>query len=215
MPEAVTPTPETLSELLKRIGKCRICIDEPVGEPLPHEPRPVLQAHPAARLAIFGQAPGLKVHKAGKPFMDPSGVRLRSWLGIDEGVFYDASRVAIVPMGFCFPGYDAKGGDLPPRKECAGAWRARLLEKLPNLELALLIGQYAQAWHLEPERRRGSLTSRVSQWRTFLDQGETPRFLPLPHPSWRNNAWLARNPWFEAELLPELRGLVGRVLNCR
>ncbi len=204
-----------LLDLLSEIRACRVCVDCPQGAPLPHEPRPVLQAHSSARLAIFGQAPGLKVHKAGKPFMDPSGVRLRSWLGIDEAVFYDASKVAIVPMGFCFPGYDAKGGDLPPRKECAELWRQRILDHLPRLKLALVIGQYAQAWHLGPVSRRGSLTKTVSRWRTILEEGRSPRLLPLPHPSWRNNSWLSRNPWFEEELLPELKLAVRTALDLK
>ena len=128
---------DRLSQLLFEIKACRICVDNPNGDPLPHEPRPVLQARASARLAIFGQAPGLKVHHAGKPFMDPSGVRLRNWMGIGEEDFYEPAKVAIIPMGFCFPGYDKKGGDLPPRRECAVAWRARVLAELPNLELVL------------------------------------------------------------------------------
>lgn len=201
-----------LQSLLRDIRSCRICLEQPTGAPLPHDPRPVLQVHHSARLAIFGQAPGLRVHKAGKPFMDPSGVRLRSWMGIEEATFYDEQRIAIVPMGFCFPGYDAKGGDLPPRPECALKWRAQVLELMPNLELALLIGQYAQRWHLAPECRRGSLTETVARWRELLDREERPRLVAMPHPSWRNNAWLARNPWFEAELVPELRRVVHNCL---
>jgi uracil-DNA glycosylase len=202
---------DRLTQLLSEIRACRVCIDNPKGAALPHEPRPVLQARRSAKLAIFGQAPGLKVHKTGKPFMDPSGVRLRAWMGVCEGEFYDPAQLAIVPMGFCFPGYDKKGGDLPPRPECAEVWRARVLEELPNLELVLLIGQYAQAWHLGRDKKR-SLTQTVAAWREFLTRETRPRFLPLPHPSWRNNAWISKNPWFETELLPELKSLVRSTL---
>ncbi|MFA9475442.1 MAG: uracil-DNA glycosylase family protein [Filomicrobium sp.] len=202
---------DLLSQLLFEIKACRICVDNPNGDPLPHEPRPVLQARASARLAIFGQAPGLKVHHAGKPFMDPSGVRLRNWMGIGEEDFYEPAKVAIIPMGFCFPGYDKKGGDLPPRRECAVAWRARVLAELPNLELVLLVGQYAQAWHLGADKRR-TLTETVAAWRDYLAKDSLPRLLPLPHPSWRNNAWISKNLWFEMELLPELKRLVQSIL---
>ena len=202
---------DLLSQLLFEIKACRICVDNPNGDPLPHEPRPVLQARASARLAIFGQAPGLKVHHAGKPFMDPSGVRLRNWMGIGEEDFYEPAKVAIIPMGFCFPGYDKKGGDLPPRRECAAAWRARVLAELPNLELVLLVGQYAQAWHLGADKRR-TLTETVAAWRDYLAKDSLPRLLPLPHPSWRNNAWISKNVWFEMELLPELKKLVQSIL---
>jgi len=202
---------DLLSQLLFEIKACRICVDNPNGDPLPHEPRPVLQARASARLAIFGQAPGLKVHHAGKPFMDPSGVRLRNWMGIGEEDFYEPAKVAIIPMGFCFPGYDKKGGDLPPRRECAAAWRARVLAELPNLELVLLVGQYAQAWHLGADKRR-TLTETVAAWRDYMAKDSLPRLLPLPHPSWRNNAWISKNLWFEMELLPELKKLVQSIL---
>ena len=202
---------DLLSQLLFEIKACRICVDNPNGDPLPHEPRPVLQARASARLAIFGQAPGLKVHHAGKPFMDPSGVRLRNWMGIGEEDFYEPAKVAIIPMGFCFPGYDKKGGDLPPRRECAAAWRARALAELPNLELVLLVGQYAQAWHLGADKRR-TVTETVAAWRDYLAKDSLPRLLPLPHPSWRNNAWISKNLWFEMELLPELKRLVQSIL---
>jgi len=202
---------DLLSQLLFEIKACRICVDNPNGDPLPHEPRPVLQARASARLAIFGQAPGLKVHHAGKPFMDPSGVRLRNWMGIGEEDFYEPAKVAIIPMGFCFPGYDKKGGDLLPRRECAVAWRARVLAELPNLELVLLVGQYAQAWHLGADKRR-TVTETVAAWRDYLAKDSLPRLLPLPHPSWRNNAWISKNLWFEMELLPELKRLVQSIL---
>lgn len=143
--------------------------------------------------------------------MDPSGVRLRAWLGLDEAAFYDAARVAIVPMGACFPGLDAKGGDLPPRRECAATWRAPIFEHLPALDLILLIGGYAQAWHLGAASR-GGLTGTVRRWRDILAEPRRPRLLPLPHPSWRNNGWLRRNPWFEAELLPALRAEVAAIM---
>lgn len=197
---------DSLEPLLKEIRACRHCVTSPKGEPLPHAPRPVLQASKTARLAIFGQAPGTRVHASGRPFTDPSGDRLRDWLGIGEEVFYDETRVAIIPMGFCFPGLDAKGGDLPPRRECATLWRARLLAALPNLETVVLVGQYAQKWHLG-ERALNTLAETVAAWREFA-----PQFFPTPHPSWRNNVWLKKNPWFEAELLPALKKRVRRFI---
>ena len=187
--------------LLKEIRACQICAGK-----LKHEPRPVLRASSTARLCIAGQAPGTRVHASGMPFTDPSGDRLRDWLGIDKTTFYDDTRISIVPMGFCFPGLDAKGGDLPPRKECAPAWRENVFAKLKYIELTLLVGSYAQAWHL---KSRKPLTETVKAWR---DVG--PNFIPLPHPSWRNNGWIKKNPWFEAELLPHLRRRVSRILNA-
>lgn len=195
---------KSLIVLLEEIRACRVCVEAPNGKPLAHEPRPVLQASATARLAIFGQAPGLRVHESGKPFTDPSGERLRDWLGIGPEVFYDAAKVAVVPMGFCFPGYDAKGGDLPPRRECAPLWRAEVMAAMPNVKTAVLVGGYAQKWHLGLGE---NLTDTVARWREFA-----PRWFPTPHPSWRNNAWLKRNPWFEAELLPELRNAVAAAL---
>ena len=162
-----------------------------------------MQVNKSARLLIAGQAPGTRVHASGRPFTDPSGDRLRSWLGIGEEAFYDAGKVAIVPMGFCFPGLDSRGGDLPPRRECAPAWRAQIMAGLPRVKLILVIGQYAQAWHLG-KLRKSSLTETVLNWREIFDTLEPP-VLPLPHPSWRNTGWLRRNPWFESELLPVLR----------
>lgn len=204
--------PDTLETLVADLRACRLCRDAPrFGSPLPHEPRPIIQANRTARLCIASQAPGTRAHASGKPFYDPSGVRLRAWLGLDEATFYDASRVAIVPVGHCFPGLDAKGGDLPPRRECAPAWRAQLFAELPDLELILLIGQYAQAWHLGDAFRDG-LTGTVLRWRTILAGPSRPRLLPLPHPSWRNNGWLKRHPWFEAELLPVLRQTVRAIV---
>lgn len=200
--------PADLERLLKEIRACRHCIVSPQGAPLPHEPRPVLQVSQTARIAIFGQAPGTRVHASGRPFSDPSGDRLRDWLGVSSDVFYDASKVAIIPMGFCFPGLDAKGGDLPPRKECAPLWRDRLLGALPRLEISILVGLYSQRWHLKGRAGR-SLTETVASWRDFA-----PEIFPTPHPSWRNNFWLKKHPWFEAELLPELKARVSAILGA-
>jgi uracil-DNA glycosylase len=195
----------SLAALADEIRACRVCRDAPrYGAPLPHEPRPVFQVSASARLCIAGQAPGVRVHASGRPYTDPSGVRLRGWLGIGEEIFYDPAKVAIVPMGFCFPGHDAKGGDMPPRRECAELWRARLFALLPNLELVLLIGQYAQKWRLDPKIAKG-LGETVGRWRDAYRSNDRPRLMPLPHPSWHNNAWIKRNPWFETELLPVLR----------
>lgn len=164
-----------------------------------------------ARILVAGQAPGTRVHASGKPFTDPSGERLRDWMGVGPEVFYDASRVAILPMGFCFPGLDEKGGDLPPRRECAPHWRARALAAMPQIELVLAIGLYAQRWHLG-EAARGGLTQTVERWRALLAAPRRPVVLPMPHPSWRNNTWLKRHPWFEAELVPELRRRVAALV---
>ncbi|GMG84344.1 uracil-DNA glycosylase family protein [Paralimibaculum aggregatum] len=161
-----------------------------------------MQGLPSARLLVAGQAPGKRVHASGLPFDDPSGDRLRGWMGVDRETFYDPARIAILPMAFCFPGYDAKGADLPPPKDCAALWRARLLGAFPAVDLVLCIGQYAQAWHLGRARRQ-SLTETVRNWREHL-----PGALPLPHPSWRNSGWLRRNPWFEEEVVPWLRTAV-------
>lgn len=204
---------EDFSALARRLQACRICRDAPrYGAALPHEPRPILQGSATARLCIASQAPGTRAHASGIPFSDRSGARLREWLGLDPQTFYDPARVAIVPMGACFPGQDAKGGDLPPRRECAETWRAPILAALPRLELVLLIGQYAQAWHMDGNFRDG-LTQTVRRWRGFLSAPRHPRVLPLPHPSWRNNGWLRNNPWFEAELLPVLRSEVRSMLS--
>lgn len=183
---------------------CRACVDEPLKEPLPHEPRPVFQVSEAARICICGQAPGTRVHASGLPFTDPSGDRLREWMGVNPEEFYDPSRVAIVPMGFCFPGLDAKGGDLPPRKECAPLWRERLFENLPQIDLFLLVGMYAQKWHLGADCAR-TLTETVRNWRPPNSVSSKPLLIPLPHPSWRNTAWLKKNPWFAERVLPVLQ----------
>lgn len=204
---AAAPSPEAIAEAIRA---CRLCRDAPQGARLPHEPRPVVVASGTARLLIAGQAPGTRVHESGIPFNDPSGDRLRDWLGIGREVFYDPARVAIAPMGFCFPGLDAKGSDLPPRKECAPAWRADLIASMGQVELVLAIGMYAQQWHLGDGRKR-TLTETVRHWREIFEGSGSPRILPLPHPSWRNTSWLRKNPWFEAELLPVLRAEVVRM----
>ncbi|MEM8813407.1 MAG: uracil-DNA glycosylase family protein [Pseudomonadota bacterium] len=195
---------ESLDELSAAIAACRVCVEQPDGAPLPHKPRPVAYLSQTARICICGQAPGNKVHQSGVPFSDPSGDRLRDWMGVDKETFYDRSRVAIVPMGFCFPGLDAKGGDLPPRRECGRTWHDRIFQAMPPAGLVLIIGQYAQAYHLGAARKK-TLTETVLNWRSYLDGASGQVRLVLPHPSWRNTAWLKRNPWFETEVLPVLR----------
>lgn len=185
--------------LAESVRQCRLCESS-----LPMGPRPVLQIHPKAKVLIAGQAPGSRVHESGIPFDDPSGDRLREWLGIARETFYDASRVAILPMGFCYPG-TGKSGDLPPRTECAEAWRQSLLDSMRHLELTLVIGQYAQKWHLPNQRK--NLTETVRAWKDY-----GPYTIPLPHPSPRNNFWLKKNPWFTESLLPSLRQKVGQAL---
>jgi uracil-DNA glycosylase len=199
-----------LQAQLAAIRNCRIC--RHADRPMPHEPRPIFQISPTARVVVASQAPGNKAHIAGKPFYDPSGVRLRAWMGVDEPTFYDPSRIAIIPMGFCFPGYDGKGGDLPPRRECARTWHDDLFIALPQLELFLCIGKHSLSYHL-PHTRRRSLTETVRDWRAIAEATAPRTVIALPHPSWRNNAWIARNPWFEAELLPELRSRVASALS--
>lgn len=205
---------DRFERLITEVQRCRLCVDATDRPPLPHAPRPVLRGTSTARIAICGQAPGTRVHASGKPFTNPSGDRLRAWLGLDADTFYDARCIAIIPMGFCFPGLDAKGGDLPPRRECAPVWREKVFAELPALEVVLAIGQYAQRWHLGSRAGR-SLTETVSHWRELTAQrhGAGPVVWPLPHPSWRNNAWLKRHPWFEADLLPELRGHLACILD--
>ncbi len=163
---------------------------------------------PTAQIILCSQAPGARVHASGRPFTDPSGDRLRDWLGLDEATFYDANRIAIVPMGFCFPGLDAKGSDRPPRGECRRHWHDQLFDAMAQADLVLAIGRYAQAYHL-PEWSRASMTATVASWRTIAATTRRGRtIIPLPHPSWRNNAWIKRNPWFAEELLPDLRARV-------
>lgn len=190
---------EDMDQLLAEVRACRACAAD-----LPLGPRPVLRASANSRLLIIGQAPGTAVHASGVPWDDPSGDRLRDWLDLSPERFYDESRIAIVPMGFCYPGR-GRSGDLPPRPECAELWWARLRAALPAVELTLLVGRYAQAYHLG-DRQRRTLTETVRAWRGYL-----PEHLPLPHPSPRNNLWLRRNPWFESDVLPELRR---RVRGC-
>lgn len=194
------PRHESLDALLRRVRACTICADH-----LPLGPRPVLQAGTSARILIAGQAPGRKVHASGIPFDDASGQRLRDWLGLTREQFYDPVRVAILPMGFCYPGKGASG-DAPPRPECAPAWRAQLLARLPHVAFTVVLGQYAMAWHMPDER--GGVTQAVQNW-----QRHWPKAVALPHPSPRNNGWLKRNPWFEADLLPRVRARVGAVLS--
>lgn len=202
---------DQLSALLQDIRVCRLCIDSPRDPPLPHEPRPVIRAQATARIAICGQAPGTRVHASGIPFNDPSGDRLRDWMGVTSEEFYDDTRIAIVPMGFCFPGLDAKGGDKPPRRECAPHWRPKVFEHLPRIELMLLVGLHAQRWHLRDAAKPG-LTETVASWREMASRPGSPLRIPLPHPSWRNNAWIKKHPWFEAELLPFVRQSVRHAL---
>ena len=198
-----TAVSKSTQRLLAEVRACTLCAAN-----LPLGPRPVLQMNPEATLLIAGQAPGSKVHASGIPFQDASGDRLRDWLGVDTEIFYDARRVAILPMGFCYPG-TGKSGDLPPRPECAAAWRARIMGRLVNVKLILVIGQYAQDWHLAG-RQKTSLTETVQAWRDYW-----PTALPLPHPSPRNNIWLKRNPWFEKEVLPRLRRRVREVMDTQ
>ncbi len=200
--------PPLLDTLSWEIKACRICRDAPrYGVPLPDEPNPVCVLSATARIVICGQAPGIRVHNTGLPFNDPSGVRLRDWLGVDRETFYDADKFAIVPMGFCFPGYDAHGSDLPPRRECRETWHDRVFRSMPQIDLVLTIGQYAQAYHLG-RRRRASMTETVANWRDYFEPESGPSILPLPHPSWRNSSWLKKNPWFAQDVLPLLRDKV-------
>lgn len=184
---------DNIEQLLEDVRGCTICADH-----LPLGPRPVVRMSGSAKILVAGQAPGIRVHKSGIPFDDPSGDRLRDWMGITSDTFYDEARIAIIPMGFCYPG-TGKSGDLPPRKECAEHWRQKLLDALPQIKFTLVIGQYAHAWHLKG-RQKKNLTETVKAWRDYEGDG----VLPLPHPSPRNNIWLKKNPWFETEILPHL-----------
>jgi uracil-DNA glycosylase len=204
MDNPLKPTDSAL-DIGHAIAGCRICRDSPTfGSPLPHEPRPIFVLSKSAQILIASQAPGMRAHVSGVPFDDPSGNRLREWLGVTRDQFYNPDHFAIVPMGFCFPGYDAQGGDMPPRRECAPAWRETALAAVPNASLILVIGAYAQTYHLGVARKT-SMTETVADWRRTFARDDGVRMLPLPHPSWRNTPWLRRNPWFEAELLPVLR----------
>lgn len=200
-PAMTTADPAALDALLARIRACRLCESQ-----LPLGPRPVLRASGSARLLIVGQAPGTRVHESGIPWNDASGIRLREWLRMDREQFYDEARVAIVPMGFCYPGRGASG-DLPPRPECARTWHPELIPQLGNVRLTLLIGHYAQAWALGP-RRRANLTETVRDFAAYA-----PSHFPLPHPSPRNTLWLRQNPWFEGDVLPALRRAIADALD--
>lgn len=194
-----------LDTLKSKISACTICADRFAATKTAHAPNPVVWFSEATRILICGQAPGMRVHKSGKPFDDPSGGRLRDWLGLSAEEFYDRTRVAIVPMAFCFPGYDARGADLPPPKICAKTWHGQIMTALPKPPLTLLIGGYAQTWHLQVKT---GVTDTVAAWRDHA-----PARFPLPHPSWRNTGWLKKHPWFEAELLPVLRARVNEVMH--
>ncbi len=185
------------TSLKSDIRSCRLCAARFNKTVTAHDPRPVVWFRPSARILISGQAPGARVHDSGRPFTDPSGDRLRQWLGLDAEAFYDKSRVAIVPMAFCFPGYDAKNADLPPPAICGQTWHDRVMRALPDVQLRIIVGGYAQQFHMGG---RTGVTERVLGWRDHA-----PQVFPLPHPSWRNTGWLKKNPWFEAALLPALR----------
>jgi len=193
-------TTSAFTELVRNIRACTLC-----AEHLPFGPRPVLQISCTARILIAGQAPGRKVHASGIPFDDASGDRLREWLGLDRETFYDSRRVAMLPMGFCYPG-TGKSGDLPPRPECAVAWRDKIMRELRSVTLTFVIGQYAMKWHLGA-RAKGTLTETVQAWHEYQ-----PKLWPMPHPSPRNNIWLKKNPWFARDVLPELRQQVTSAL---
>ncbi|WP_101065679.1 uracil-DNA glycosylase family protein [Roseovarius salinarum] len=193
-----------MSDLKEQIESCRLCADRFSATRTAHAPRPVVWFRPSARVLIAGQAPGMRVHKSGKPFDDPSGDRLRDWLGMAADEFYDADRVAIVPMAFCFPGYDARGSDLPPPKVCGQTWHDRVMAVLQNVRLTVVVGGHAHRYHLGT---RAPVTEVVANWRA-----RAPDLFALPHPSWRNTAWLRKNPWFEAEIVPELRARVREVM---
>ena len=191
----------SLTSLLREISACRVCEAD-----LPQGPRPILRLSSAARLLIVSQAPGSKVHRTGIPWNDASGDRLRGWMNLDRPTFYDKTKIAVVPIGLCYPGTDENGGDKPPRPECAPLWHERVLEHLPHLELMLLVGQYSQKRHLGPSRKK-SMTETVKAFSEY-----DPRFFPLPHPSWRSVIWTRRQPWFEQAVIPELRKAVHRVI---
>lgn len=192
---------EVFNALLARVRACRLCEDA-----LPLGPHPVVKGKQTAKLLIIGQAPGTRVHETGIPWNDRSGNQLREWLAVDNETFYDEARIAIMPMGFCYPGVDPRGGDNPPRPECAEAWHETLLAHLESVELTLLVGMYAQARYLGKDKKR-TLTATVAAWREY-----EPKFLPLPHPSWRNLHWRRKNPWFETDIIPELRTRVHALL---
>jgi len=193
--------------LAARIRECRLCAAQFAATRTAHEPRPVPWFDSAARLLIVGQAPGMRVHESGLPFDDRSGDRLRDWLGLSREQFYDQRKVAIVPMAFCFPGYSQSGSDLPPPPRCAATWRADVMACLPKVRTTVVIGQYAQRWHLGKQAGKSGVTQMVRSWRDCA-----PTVFPMPHPSWRNNAILRRNPWIEQELIPALQRRVSELL---
>jgi uracil-DNA glycosylase len=192
-------------DIVQDLSACTLCAPRFAATATRHAPQPVVWFRPTARLLIAGQAPGMRVHQSGKPFNDPSGDRLRDWLGLAPDEFYDRDRVAIVPMAFCFPGYDSKGSDLPPPPVCARTWHGRVMGELEQIRLRVLVGAYAHRWHLGGKR---SVAQTVAAWRNHA-----PGVFPLPHPSWRNTAWLRKNPWFEADVLPALRHAVRSVMD--
>jgi uracil-DNA glycosylase len=199
------PDREDLAALTAAVSACRLCADRFAATATRHAPRPVPWLSDRAPILVCGQAPGAQVHAKGRPFDDRSGERLRDWMGIDRATFYDRDKVAVLPMAFCFPGYDAAGSDLPPPPLCAATWRARALAAMPQVRLTLLIGGYAQRWCLGTR----SVAAAVARWRDF-----GPAAMPLPHPSWRNTGWLKRNPWFEAEAVPPLRARVAALIGA-
>ncbi|MGO1766910.1 uracil-DNA glycosylase [Advenella sp. S44] len=196
----------SFEQFISDIRNCRVCHDHPrYGQPMEPEPRPIIQVSQTACICIASQAPGTRVYQSGKPFNDASGVRLRQWMGISDEDFYDDSKIAIIPMGFCFPGLRSDGSDLPPRRECKEIWRSQLFARLPNLKLLLTIGGYAQRWHMGPQTAKQGVTETVRAWRQYYLADPSLRVYPLPHPSWHNNRWLTQNVWFEDEVLPQLR----------
>ncbi|MEM6972364.1 MAG: uracil-DNA glycosylase family protein [Pseudomonadota bacterium] len=204
---ATAPTPV----VLRRLAACTLCAERFAATITRHSPRPIFQIDPRARVLVASQAPGNRAHQSGLPFDDPSGKRLRAWLGLEPERFYDPARLAIAPMAHCFPGYDAKGSDLPPPPICAATWHDALRAMLPEIRLTLVIGQYAQRRYLGPPPK-GGVTQRVKALHGAIARGETPDVVALPHPSWRNTAWLKRNPWYEAEVLPWLQARVAALL---
>lgn len=191
---------DSLADLTAQISACTLCADRFAATHTAHSPRPVAWLSDTARILICGQAPGARVYDSGRPFTDPSGDRLRDWMGVDAGTFYNRDKIAILPMAFCFPGYNANGSDLPPPKLCAKTWRDRAMTAMPQIGLTLLVGGYAMDWHIGHGAKVGTT---VPAWRDHM-----PNIIPLPHPSWRNTGWLRKNPWFEADLLPDLRARI-------
>jgi uracil-DNA glycosylase len=198
---------DTFSSLSANIQACRLCADRFRATATAHDPRPVFWLGQGASILIAGQAPGARVHQSGRPFDDPSGDRLLDWMGIGREVFYDRTHISVLPMAFCFPGYDAKGSDLPPPRVCGDTWHEKVMQAVPRPKLTLLVGGYAHRWHLGTKL---TVTETVRGWRDHA-----PGVFPLPHPSWRNTAWLKRHPWFETDLLPELRQAVSVTLGAK